>query len=464
MYDQPVLYTIIITTVATVLIGIAQTLSSTLFNSLFETLKTIVQNFIDRKVYVLSIEQRISFTKNGWFNDTDQIYNGILIQSILWFVAEQQLYSRSGQLSIARATITADNIKTKYIQRFLPNDEIVYTRPDGHKFYISYNTTISNDKNAEHKTFKVTIKSKCTTTEIKNFIANECLYPYERLVENITNNTPKFYMQIPRNENLCFSKYDICNSTTFDDLFFPEKQRVMQLVDKVQTRKIDKLSILLHGLPGCGKSTIIKAISNATQRHVIHVKLCFIENDEMLIKVFHNNTIKCYKNNDTVEHNIEWDSIPLNQRIYIFEDFDADSDVTHNRKTIESKVIVLDKDKSFDTKLLNKHPLTLSGVLNALDGFMGLDGAILIFTTNHVEKIDPAVIRPGRMTLNLELGKMTSDDANLLIAKNFGRELPKFPDKVFTPAEICGFCTISNSFTDFSELIATEYKKKSTFA
>jgi len=43
--------------------------------------------------------------------------------------------------------------------------------------------------------------------------------------------------------------------------------------------------------------------------------------------------------------------------------------------------------------------LTFSGFLNALDGVRSKDGTIVIMTTNHRERLDPALIRPGRCDL-----------------------------------------------------------------
>ena len=40
--------------------------------------------------------------------------------------------------------------------------------------------------------------------------------------------------------------------------------------------------------------------------------------------------------------------------------------------------------------------LTLSGILNALDGLASVEGRIFIMTTNYSEKLDPAIVRPGR--------------------------------------------------------------------
>ena len=47
---------------------------------------------------------------------------------------------------------------------------------------------------------------------------------------------------------------------------------------------------------------------------------------------------------------------------------------------------------------------SFSGLLNALDGVRSQEGRILIMTTNHKEKLDPALLRPGRADLQIELG------------------------------------------------------------
>lgn len=51
--------------------------------------------------------------------------------------------------------------------------------------------------------------------------------------------------------------------------------------------------------------------------------------------------------------------------------------------------------------------VTLSGLLNVLDGFSAPTGVLFVMTTNHVEKLDPALLRPGRIDHRLYLGKAT---------------------------------------------------------
>lgn len=55
--------------------------------------------------------------------------------------------------------------------------------------------------------------------------------------------------------------------------------------------------------------------------------------------------------------------------------------------------------------------LTFSGLLNALDGAGSKDGTIAFMTTNHISKLDPALIRPGRADLRVEFGYATSEQA-----------------------------------------------------
>ena len=43
--------------------------------------------------------------------------------------------------------------------------------------------------------------------------------------------------------------------------------------------------------------------------------------------------------------------------------------------------------------------LTFSGLLNAIDGVTSTEGRIVFMTTNYVDRLDPALIRPGRVDL-----------------------------------------------------------------
>ena len=67
--------------------------------------------------------------------------------------------------------------------------------------------------------------------------------------------------------------------------------------------------------------------------------------------------------------------------------------------------------------------LNLAGLLNVLDGVVDTPGRMLILTSNHPEKLDPALIRPGRVDRLIHLGYLRCEEAAQMIAHNFGGAL-----------------------------------------
>src|SRR5260370_10966865 len=86
--------------------------------------------------------------------------------------------------------------------------------------------------------------------------------------------------------------------------------------------------------------------------------------------------------------------------------------------------------------------MTLSGLLNVLDGFHAPSGVLFVMTTNHVEKLDNALLRPGRIDYKLYLGKAT-DHQKLELYRRF------FPDS--SEMEARGFVEASRSSETMAE-------------
>ncbi len=61
--------------------------------------------------------------------------------------------------------------------------------------------------------------------------------------------------------------------------------------------------------------------------------------------------------------------------------------------------------------------LSFSGFLNALDGVATQEGTLLFMTTNHLERLDPALIRAGRIDEQVELGHADEDQLRRLYLK-----------------------------------------------
>jgi mitochondrial chaperone BCS1 len=90
-----------------------------------------------------------------------------------------------------------------------------------------------------------------------------------------------------------------------------------------------------------------------------------------------------------------------------------------------SIILVEDVDAFFNAreKLDSKVEVSFSGLLNALDGVAAQEGRIVVLTTNHRARLDPALIRPGRIDKQLELGDATAQQAAELFLRFYPQEL-----------------------------------------
>ena len=90
--------------------------------------------------------------------------------------------------------------------------------------------------------------------------------------------------------------------------------------------------------------------------------------------------------------------------------------------------------------------VSFSGLLNAIDGVAAQEGRALFMTTNHIERLDPALIRPGRADMHQELGLVGAGAAEELFLRFFPGEealAKRFRDRLgdgrFAPASLQGW-------------------------
>jgi len=294
---------------------------------------------------------------------------------------------------------------------------------------------VQNNKDDETiKSTEVIISHPLGHEYIKEFL-HDIYLEYCKKYYNTVDHNRYFYNKTEKS----YEKLTLNNNKSFDDLFFPEKNQIIQMLDKLLKGHLKKLSILLYGKPGCGKSSIIKAISTYTGYSIIEVKLSLMNDDNELKSLFFNPLLKVETGDK-----IKYIDVPLNKRLFILEDIDADHDVVKTRLQPDSNL----------TKILEKpSKLTLSGVLNTLDGVLEINGSIIVMTTNHPETLDPALSRPGRVTLNIELKTMKSKDALSLIQKYYPSWSIIIPDQMFTPADLENKCQMSSNEKDLINLL-----------
>ena len=146
---------------------------------------------------------------------------------------------------------------------------------------------------------------------------------------------------------------------------------------------------LLYGPPGTGKSSAVLAIASALKMDISILSLANsnLDDDDL-----------CQLLSDC----------PVNSLVLI-EDIDC---VFVERKATEDK----------------QNKLTFSGLLNALDGVAAGEGRVLFTTTNHIERLDPALIRPGRIDRKEWIGNADRSQLRRLFVRFFSDEDPTMAD------------------------------------
>lgn len=89
-----------------------------------------------------------------------------------------------------------------------------------------------------------------------------------------------------------------------------------------------------------------------------------------------------------------------------------------------SILVIEDIDAAFTERSAGETPtgVSFSGLLNAIDGLAAQEGRALFMTTNHIERLDPALIRPGRADVHVELGLVGAGPAKALFLRFFPGE------------------------------------------
>lgn len=159
------------------------------------------------------------------------------------------------------------------------------------------------------------------------------------------------------------------------------------------------LGILLSGVPGTGKTSTIKCLANETNRHIFSVTMSSDMTKLQLENLFYNENVVIVSENQT-----QTICIPLDQRLYVLEDIDAQQgNVLLSRKqpSMETVPRLLEKrcNMSMNQDIGANLQVDLSFLLNLLDGVLENPGRLLVMTSNHPERLDSALIRPGRIDI-----------------------------------------------------------------
>jgi hypothetical protein len=301
--------------------------------------------------------------------------------------------------------------------------------------------------------------------EINKFI-KYCIDTYKKQIqsESLISSGLKYYKYLGMHNSThqcMFDEYPFTQTKTFSNIFFVDKESLVHKIkyfcSNEETYKLIgrpySMGIMLYGKPGTGKTSCIKAIAALTQRHIVDVSLKKIKTQKELNEIFYGNKV----------NGVE---ICMKKRLYVLEEFDCIIDRLKDRKliNIDKKIITNynneeeeDNNKNIlgssyhnqnynhnqnhnhnqnynhnnnhnqnqnhnqQLKDIDMEGVNLENLLCLLDGTVELCGSMFVATTNYIDLIDRALIRPGRFDCCVEFDNAT-DEIIIQIIKHFSKK------------------------------------------
>jgi hypothetical protein len=417
----------------------------------------------DTKSFVMYIYRKIVKEKKIYEKDTEINYLNQqkavneLFRPVLWYLTktddidllhDSPLYFSLDE-KIEKESTNIDNFKDG---KFKINKCIVNNKWKKLKFkdcdieyLLSSNIVTVYNTNADQKKEKENFQIKLHTTldeYTKTDILDEfCKFCCTEYAKSLT--ASKWEQQLYRNKGNKWEGSPSGNFRKIETVILKDgiKQKIQSDVklfldseDWYKRRGIPySRGYLFFGTPGTGKTSMIHALSNYCQRHIHYLMLSEVASDSDLLDLLK--------------------SVKYKETILVIEDIDCVTDIIRSRdikkevKTDEPKMptIVINTGGMGGPgdKPKENSKLTLSGLLNALDGVFDKDKRILIVTTNHPEILDTALIRPGRIDRRFLFDNCDKEQIKHLYEMFFERECPDkiiepIEDKKYSPAYLVG--------------------------
>ncbi|GAB4838231.1 hypothetical protein Ancab_027762 [Ancistrocladus abbreviatus] len=177
-----------------------------------------------------------------------------------------------------------------------------------------------------------------------------------------------------------------------------------------KTGRAWKRGYLLYGPPGTGKSSMIAAMANYLGYDIYDLELTEVNSNSELRKLLMKTTAKS---------------------IIVIEDIDCSINLTNRKKDGASSSPMgrnhydsCSPDMRRGSSEEGGNSITLSGLLNFTDGLWSCCGSerIFVFTTNHINKLDPALLRSGRMDMHIFMSYCSLPALKILLKNYLGVE------------------------------------------
>ena len=339
-------------------------------------------------------------------------------------------------------------------------------------------TSKNKQEKKRNRMEKIVIKLfsyKSDTNTIKAFV-EDITKEYIASIEDLRDNKRFIYTLLKSTyEDDRYEMWDenlFSSTRKFNNLFFKDKENIIKKLDFFINNKdwyYEKgipysVGIGMHGPPGTGKTSLIKAIANYTNRHVIVISLKLIKTKKELDSIFFE---------ERYSRDNKKGSVSFDKKIIVFEDIDCVGDIVLDRAKNKNKNITglgkkLDFGELSTTSKINMgdlletiaateketekkfvlpkmpnddEPITLDDILNLWDGIRETPGRIMIISSNHYHDLDPALIRPGRIDITLELSYASHEIIKEIYRHLFDERIENdmlegIKEDFYTPAEI----------------------------
>jgi chaperone BCS1 len=181
---------------------------------------------------------------------------------------------------------------------------------------------------------------------------------------------------------------------------------------------------LFYGLPGTGKTSLVSALASNFELSIYSINLADFNERTLMNAV---------------------NQITPNS-VLLFEDIDC---MNRSKARPPSQPRTSDGTQTRDEKenVADRNGVTLSGLLNVLDGFYAPTNVLFMMTTNRIETLDEALLRPGRIDYKLYLGKATARQ-KIALYRRFFLQASEFEAQAFVER-----CCSEETMAEFQGLL-----------